>query len=143
MDDQFIREWLDLPSHDPDLLEEHTIKNDHWDRKYVGRMLEAIDDFLIGHELISEKVATGSPMWSDLFWMLWKYHPEQFGSGEMKPSYLINLLVGDEMGEIKDFKRLKFFAENDEVAAAMKALGRRTTAAITWASVDMAPAPST
>ena len=127
MDDRFIREWMDLPSHDPDVLSENTVVNDRWDRKYVGNMLESIDDFLINHERFVDKVDTGSPMWSDLFWLLWKYEPEMLESGDVKPSFLINYLVSEEMNDLADFRRLKFFAEGDDVAAALACIDLRET----------------
>lgn len=125
MDDQFIREWLDLPSHDPDALSSYTVINDRWDRKYVGQMLESVSDFLLNHEMLVDKIETGSPMWSDLFWLLWKYEPEMFESGKVKPSHLINYLVGEEMGDLADFRRLKFFAEGDDVASALACIDLR------------------
>lgn len=123
--DEFIKEWLDLPDRDPDVLSPHTVINDRWDRKYVGQMLETLDDFLINHERLVKKVDTGSPMWSDLFWLLWKYEPQLFDSKQIKPSHLINFLVGQEMNDLADFRRLKFFAEGDDVASALACIDLR------------------
>lgn len=127
MADDFIKEWLDLPNRSPDKLSEYVVENDRWDRKYVGAMLEQIDDFLINHEQLVEKVETGSPMWSDVFWLLWKYEPDMLPNGQVKPSHVINHIVGKELAELSDYKRLKFFSEGDDVAAAMACIDLRAT----------------
>jgi uncharacterized protein with von Willebrand factor type A (vWA) domain len=121
--DDFLRQWLDKP--DVTELSRQTIKNDHWDRKYVNSMLESIDDFMINHERLVSKVETGSPMWSDLFWMLWKYEPQPLGGGEIQPSHLINHLVSEELMSMSDYTKLKLFCEGDDVSAAMACIDLR------------------
>lgn len=125
--DDFIRQWLDQPDRDPKQLSEHILTNDRWDRKYFDGMLSDVDDFMINHERLVQKVETGSPMWADLFWLLWKVEPNLMESGKVRPSHLINYLVGEEMLDLKEFQRLKYFAEGDDVAAAMAAIDLRET----------------
>lgn len=125
--DDFIKKWLDLPNRDPDVLSEHTIENDHWDRRYVDQMLETIDDFLINHEAFDKKIETGSPMWYDLYWLLYKYEPQSLPSGQMKPSHLLNFLVGEELISMQDYRKLKFFSEGNDMAAAMACIDMRET----------------
>lgn len=127
MAEDFIEQWLASKDRDPDKLSEYVVKNDRWDRKYVGQMLETIDDFLINHEMLTDKVETGSPMWSDLFWLLWKYEPDMEDPKGIKPSHLINHLVGGEMSELPDYQRMKFFAEGDDVSAALACIDLRPT----------------
>lgn len=127
MKEDFIKEWLDLKDKNPDKLSEYAVTNDRWDRKYFGQMLEAIDDFMINHERLCDKVETGSPMWADLFWLLWKVEPSMLGTGEIKPSHLINMMVGKETSDIADFRRLKYFSEGDDVASALACIDLRET----------------
>ncbi len=125
--DEFIKKWLAKEDHDPDNLSRYTVDNDRWDRKYVNQMFDTVDDFLINHEKLSERVETGSPAWSDLFWELWKYEPERLPSQDVRPDHLINWLVGDEMEGLKEFRKLKFMAEGDDVASAMACVDLRET----------------
>lgn len=126
MPEDFLKEWLDKKSHkDVNKLARNALVNDRWDRKFYGQMLENIDDFMVNHERLCNKVDTGEPMWSDLFWMLWKVDPTRIESGDIRPDHLINLLVGEEAEDIADFKRLRYFAEGDDVASALACIDLR------------------
>lgn len=125
--DDFVAQWLEKPERNPDNLSENTIRSDRWDRKYFDQMLSSIPDFMIGHEHIEDHVETGSPMWADLFWMLWKVEPTQLAAGDIKPTHLINRMVGEEMMEIPDYIKLKYFSESNDVACAIACVDLRET----------------
>lgn len=123
----YISRWLDNPTKDPDKLSKHTVVNDRWDRKYLDSMYASMDDFMINHDRIASTVETGSPMWADLYWMLWKVDPKFLDQPDIKPDHIINMLVGEEMQKIPDYLRLKYFSEGNDVACAIACIDLRET----------------
>lgn len=122
----FIQRWLDsaTPSNSKS---KQTIRHDQFDKKFYEQMLMSMEEFMTGHSRLSDKVATGSPMWADLWWMLWKVKPTRLDPGEVDDQHLINTIVGEEMEGLKEFERLRGYVENDDVACAIACIDLRET----------------
>lgn len=123
MTTEIPRSWLDagLPK---DELDEHTIKNDRWDRKYYDQMLSQLSEFAGARDSLVEFTAdigtpTGEAATGDTFWSIFKADPHIKDEEEVRPTHLINRAVQQEFSTLADRQRLRRFTVNDDVQAAL------------------------
>ena len=123
MTTEIPRDWLDTGLA-KDELDEHTIKNDRWDRKYYDQMLSQLGTFAGARDSLVEFTTdigtpTGEAATADTFFSIFKADPHIKEEGEVKPTHLINRAVQQEFSGLADRQRLRRFTVNDDVQAAL------------------------
>lgn len=83
--------------------------------------MDQVKDYLIAAQELSGKVDTGWEAMSDTLMAMFKASPKLRDSDQVRPSYLINLKVMEEMFKLKEFDQARRYSIGDPVATGLAA----------------------
>jgi uncharacterized protein with von Willebrand factor type A (vWA) domain len=121
MTDRF--EWFDwdnLPA-DPKSMQENAVVADRWDKQDLVRNLKEVPPFTVARNKLGEFTPTGQRAVEDAFLNFFKAEPELEQEGAMRPSFAVNRMIAEEMGELPATERLRRYSVGDDVQSALSA----------------------
>lgn len=129
-DDDFLSNWLTSNrGRDPRKLSRRTVKADRWDAQDYERILQEMKDLDTARARLCELMEeTGNGMTADTFFSFFKVEPEPEDHNKVRPDYLINSIVRDELWKLKEFDELRDLGTvGDDVNAALAFITMRET----------------
>ena len=112
-------------------LSNHTVRKDpaskqcvevnKWDQQTQDQILDQVKDYVIAAQELGDKVDTGWEAMSDTLMAMFKAAPKLRDSKAVRPSYLINLKVVEEMFKLKEFDQARRYSVGDPVATGLAA----------------------
>lgn len=121
-DDDFLSNWLTSNrGRDPRKLSRNTVRSDRWDKADYEKILGEMRDLDTARARLCEIMEeTGNGMTHDAWQSFFKVEPEPEDHRKIRPDYLINSLVRDEMWKLKEFDELRDLGTvGDDVNAAL------------------------
>lgn len=117
----FLDDWLNKPKpKDPSKLSRRTVRSDRWDEEDFEAILESMPDFDTARDRICDRVDTGNALTADTFFSLYKVEPDMIPPAEVRPDYLIDGIVIDELRGMNEFEELRALGTiGDQVNAAL------------------------
>lgn len=116
----FPPEWL-VNGIDSKTLDEHVIDYDRWDMEDLRDIVGAVPPFPAARKKLQEFSPTGKPALDDTFWTLLKAAPEVKDGSRIKPSHIVNQRINEELQNLPDLERLRYYSVGDDVQAALSA----------------------
>lgn len=117
----FLDQWLNKPKI-PDWrkLSRRTIKSDRWDEQDLAHIFDLMPDFTRARDILSDTVDTANGCTADTFFGFFKGLPRDFDSEEIRPDYLINAFVRDELRDMSEFQEIRALGTvGDDVNSAL------------------------
>jgi uncharacterized protein with von Willebrand factor type A (vWA) domain len=121
--DRFIQNTN--PSADPDA--KFVFEHDKWDRKMADKIEREIADYRLAADSLKDITHTGYEAMVDTVFSLFKAAPSLRPQQEIRPSYLIDHKIMDEMVELKEYEKLRPSAKGDPVNAGLAAIDMEPT----------------
>ena len=103
-------------------VHDEVVISNRWDKRAFKAMLEEIDAFDTGHQMIAESVEAGGPLWMDVFMDFYKVVPTNRDSEILTPSAKLNKIIIETMEEAGAYEKLRSHTTSDEIAAALATL---------------------
>jgi uncharacterized protein with von Willebrand factor type A (vWA) domain len=97
------------------------LEGNKWDEKTKGLIAEQVREYVIANQQLSDKVETGHEAMSDTLLALFKVVPVLRPQTEMRPSYLVNHKVLEELLKLKEYETAHRVTSGDPVATGMAA----------------------
>lgn len=118
---EFIDKWLGKANKvDWRRLSRRTIKTDRWDEQDLENIFKIMPDFGHARDSFCDTVETGNGATGDTFFSFFKDDPRAKDPEEVRPDYIINALVRDEMQKMTEFEELKALGTSgDDVNSAL------------------------
>jgi uncharacterized protein with von Willebrand factor type A (vWA) domain len=117
----FPDEWVQ-PGQDPAKLPPYAIRNDRWDMEDLTEALKKVPTFAAARQRLGRFAGTGEDAMCDAFFALVKAMPELVDEGEIRPSHIVNRTIVEQMLELPDMERLRYYTMGDEVEAGFSAV---------------------
>jgi uncharacterized protein with von Willebrand factor type A (vWA) domain len=93
---------------DPKKLSRRTIRADRYDDRTYERALEIMPDFDTARSRLCDRMTeTGNGMTGDVFHLLYKVEPSDRPNEEIRPDYVINALVRDQLRVLPELEELR------------------------------------
>jgi len=118
----FLRGFLNNNKQSPDEASKNAIIRDKWDEESYQSILKEMKALRKSEEKLADVVTTGSSAYADNFYALLKAMPQLETRGNMRASHLVNHRVAQEAQELKEFKELRTYTVNDDVATALSSI---------------------
>lgn len=119
-EDMFPPEWF-VNGIDPTVLDEHVIAYDKWDMEDLQDIIQVVPPFPAARRQLEQFSSTGKPAMNDTFWTLLKAIPEVKDNADIRPSHIINRRINEELRNLPDIERLRYYSVGDDVQAALSA----------------------
>lgn len=97
----------------------YSVNHDKWDKKRLDQVHDEVKDFVLANKELGKKVNTGIEAMSDTFYSLLKSVPTLKDPKEIRPSYMTNRVVLDEMMKLKEYDELRQISTGDPIGAAL------------------------
>jgi uncharacterized protein with von Willebrand factor type A (vWA) domain len=116
-------EWFDLNDlpPNPKSLQENAVVSDKWDREDLVRNLKQLPPFAVARNKLGEFTPTGHKAIEDAFLSFFKAEPELEDESAMRPSFAVNRMIAEEMGDLPARERLRRYSVGDDVQSALSA----------------------
>lgn len=120
-DDGFLSSWLTgKRAPDPSRLSRRTIKTDKWDREDYENLLKNMPDFDGQRDRLCDSVDTGNALTADTFFAFFKTDPQDVDREDIRPDYMINDHVKNEMRGLREYDELRALGTvGDDVNSAL------------------------
>jgi len=117
----FLEDFLSNQSVRKNPAAKSCIEGNKWDQQTQAQIMDQVKDYLIAAQELSGKVDTGWEAMSDTLMAMFKASPKLRDSDQVRPSYLINLKVMEEMFKLKEFDQARRYSIGDPVATGLAA----------------------
>lgn len=97
------------------------VSHDKWDRRTADQIAEEVKDYKMAERELGNKVKTGYEAMTDTLFSLFKANPHLKDPKQVRPSYMINHRVVDEMMKLKEWARGRDISIGDPVGAGLAA----------------------
>ena len=117
----FVGKWLDTSKkRNWRNLSRRTIKTDRWDEQDLERIFSVMPDFGKAKDSFCDSVDTGNAATGDTFFSFFKGFPRNVDPHGVRPDYLINGLVRDELQDMTEWEELRALGTvGDDVNSAL------------------------
>lgn len=117
----FLDRWLNKPRiRDWRRLSRRTIKSDKWDEQDLDKMFKVMPDFKRARDILADSVDTANGCTADTWFSFFKGMPQNYEPEEVRPDYLINALVRDELQQMSEWDELRALGTvGDDVNSAL------------------------
>jgi uncharacterized protein with von Willebrand factor type A (vWA) domain len=119
MDD--YKKYLPHIQRDVDPDTKNVIGSNRWDKKRHDEVLDTVKDFYLATNDLGEFTPTGFNAMGDTYLSLVKAMPNLKKNHEIRPSYLINRAVLEELLGMDDYQQLRTYSIGDTINAALTA----------------------
>lgn len=117
----FINKWMGK-GHKVDWrkLSRRTIHADRWDLQDLDATFKIMPDFGKARDRLADTVSTAQGATDDTFFSFYLDDPESLPAGAIRPDYMINSIVRDELRAIPDWSELRALGTvGDDVSSAL------------------------
>lgn len=117
----FLDKWLGKP-HVKNWrnLSRVTIKHDKWDMQDLEQIMKVMPDFGHARDLLCDNVETGNGATTDTFFGFFKWDARPEDPEKIRPDYLINAMVRDELQGMTEWDELRALGTiGDDVNSAL------------------------
>ncbi len=117
----FLDKWLNRPKKvDWRNLSRRTIKSDRWDDMDLEAIMKVMPDFTRARDILSDTVDTANGVTADTFFSFFKGAPQNQKPENVRPDYLINAYVRDELQQMTEWEELRALGTiGDDVNSAL------------------------
>jgi uncharacterized protein with von Willebrand factor type A (vWA) domain len=117
----FLDQWLNHPKEiDWRSLSRRTIRSDRWDEQDLAGIFKVMPDFRKARDVLSDTVETANGATADTFFSFFKGMPQNLAPEQIRPDYLINAFVRDELQQMSEWEELRALGTvGDDVSAAL------------------------
>jgi uncharacterized protein with von Willebrand factor type A (vWA) domain len=117
----FLDQWLNHPKKiDWRDLSRRTIRSDKWDEQDLDTIFKVMPDFRKARDVLSDTVDTANGATADTFFSFFKGMPQNLEATQVRPDYLINAFVRDELQQMSEWEELRALGTvGDDVSAAL------------------------
>ena len=98
-----------------------SVKHDKWDKRTANQISSEVKAYTLAEKELSKAVDTGYEAMNDTLFALFKASPHLKESSEMRPSYIINHRVMDEMMKMKEYEGCRDLSIGDPIGAGLAA----------------------
>ena len=105
---------------DPD--SRYALKSDKWDRRKAKEIDAELKEYQLASGELYKHAPTGHEAMRDTLMALFKVQPELRDPKEIRPSFLINHRVEEELFNLKEYERLHGSTRGDAIAAGLAAV---------------------
>jgi uncharacterized protein with von Willebrand factor type A (vWA) domain len=117
----FMDDFLSSRQVRKDPSTKYSVQSNKWDRQTKDEVEEQVKDYIIATQRLTSHVDTGYEAMSDTLLSLFKAAPKLRDPKEMRPSYLINHAVMNEMHKLKEMDEARRSSVGDPVATGLAA----------------------
>lgn len=117
----FLDRWLNKPrKRDWRSLSRRTIKSDKWDEQDLDNIFDVMPDFKRARDILADTVDTANGATADTFFSFFKGIPQNHEAEDVRPDYLINAFVRDELQQMSEWQELRALGTvGDDVNSAL------------------------
>lgn len=102
---------------DPD--SKYALESDKWDRKKAASIEKELKEYRLAAKELQKHADTGQEAARDALMALFKVSPQLRDPKEVRPSFLVNHRVEQEMMELKEYQQLHEATRGDAIAAGL------------------------
>jgi uncharacterized protein with von Willebrand factor type A (vWA) domain len=117
----FLESFLNNRQVRKDPSTKYCVDSNKWDRQTKEEIEEQVKDYVLATNRLTDKVDTGYEAMSDTLLTLFKAAPKLRDPKEIRPSYLVNHRVMQEMFEVKELQDARRNSVGDPVATGLAA----------------------
>lgn len=117
----FLDDFLSNREVRKDPSSKYCIESNKWDRQTKDEVEEQVKDYILATDELTNKVSTGYEAMSDTLLTLFKASPKLRNQTDIRPSYLINHKVMQEMFELSELQDARRTSVGDPVATGLSA----------------------
>lgn len=117
----FLDRWLNKPrKRDWRNLSRRTIRSDRWDEQDLDNIFDVMPDFKRARDILADSVDTANGATADTFFSFFKGLPQNMEADDVRPDYLINAFVRDELQQMSEWAELRALGTvGDDVNSAL------------------------
>lgn len=115
----FLKSFLKNKEVRRDPTSKYALVNNKWDREKASRIADEIREYRVASDALNTVAATGHEALRDTLLALYKVRPELRDPKEIRPSFLVNHRVEQEMMDLREYEKLHALTKGDDVAAGL------------------------
>ena len=100
----------------------YVVQHDKWDKNLANKLIREMREYQMAKEDLRAVVSTGNEAMTDTLWALVKFGVVIRDKDQIRPSYLVNQHVLNQLVELDSYQQLRRGSKGDPISAALAAI---------------------